>query len=43
MKEEYISTIIKLLQKCDDLEMLEIIMQLLQKSRNQVVNTADLA
>ena len=33
MKEEYISTITQLLQKCQDVEIFEIILQLLQKSR----------
>lgn len=32
MKEEYIQQIIELLQKCTDIELLEIIKQLLQKS-----------
>jgi hypothetical protein len=42
MKEEYISTIIKLLENCDDIEMLEIILQLLQKSRNQMLDNSSL-
>ena len=33
MKEEYISTITQLLQKCQDVEIFEIILQLLQKGR----------
>lgn len=33
MKEEYIIAITNLLQHCQDLEILEIILQLLQKSR----------
>ena len=32
MKEEYISTIIKLICECSDIELLDLIMQLLQKS-----------
>lgn len=31
MKEEYISTITQLLQSCEDVEIFEIILQLLQK------------
>ena len=31
MKEEYILRIVKQLHKCDDLEMFEIILQMLQK------------
>lgn len=42
MKKEYISTINKLLENCDDIEMLEIILQLLQKSRNQMLNQSSL-
>lgn len=33
MHEEYISTIINLIKECGDLELLDFIMQLLQKSR----------
>jgi len=33
MKEEYITLITKLLQQCQDIEILEIILRLLQKSR----------
>lgn len=33
MKEEYITTIINILQKCEDIELLDFILQLLQKSR----------
>ena len=32
MREEYINTISQLLQKCDDIELLDFVMQLLQKS-----------
>ena len=32
MQEEYINTIHKLLQECSDIELLDFIMQLLQKS-----------
>lgn len=32
MKEEYISTIIEKLHKCDDLSLLDLISQLLDKS-----------
>ena len=42
MKKEYISAINKLLENCDDTEMLEIILQLLQKSRNQMLNNGSL-
>lgn len=43
MKEQYLHTITNLLQKCDDLEMLEIILQLLQKCGNHAIHAADLA
>lgn len=33
MKKEYISAITELLQSCQDVEIFEIILQLLQKSR----------
>lgn len=33
MKEEYITTITNLLHLCEDVEILEIILQLLQKCR----------
>lgn len=33
MKQYYIETITKLLPQCDDVEILEIILQLLQKCR----------
>lgn len=42
MKKEYISTITKLLENCDDIEMLEIILQLLQKSRDQMLDNSSL-
>lgn len=32
MREEYINTIIKLVNECNDIELLDFIMQLLQKS-----------
>lgn len=32
MKEEYITTIINLLQQCNDNELLDLILKLLQKS-----------
>ncbi len=32
MKEEYLAQIIELLQKCDDLSLLDLILKLLQKS-----------
>ena len=33
MKDEYIKLIIELLEKCNDVSLLDLIMQLLQKSR----------
>lgn len=33
MKEEYINQIIELLQQCNDLSLLDLILQLLHKSR----------
>ena len=35
MKEEYVLRIVKLLHKCNDIEMFEIILQLLQKQSLQ--------
>lgn len=32
MQKEYIETIIKLLNECNDIELLDLILQLLQKS-----------
>lgn len=32
MQEEYINTIVKLVNQCNDVELLDFIMQLLQKS-----------
>ncbi len=32
MKEKYISSIIELLRKCDDIKLLDLILTLLQKS-----------
>ena len=32
MKQEYINNIINLLNKCDDIELLDLILKLLQKS-----------
>lgn len=32
MHEEYINTIVKLVNECNDIELLDFIMQLLQKS-----------
>lgn len=34
MKDQYIDMIIKLLEKCDDLSLLNFILQLLQKIQN---------
>ncbi len=43
MKKDYISAITNLLHDCDDLEMLEIILQLLQKSNQHLVDAPNLA
>lgn len=42
MKKEYISAITKLLNECNDLEMLEIIFQLLKKSNDKLVDASNL-
>lgn len=34
MKEEYIKKIVEILQKCDDLSLLDLILQILQKSKH---------
>lgn len=39
MEEEYINQIIELLQNCDNIQILDIILQLLEKGGQHALNT----